>query len=278
MYSRLNLRLISIFALLFAITHASLFDLLRQDGVARRQDSSNGGILDDIANAITSERSTSVTGTSSTPTSATESTTSGEPTITPPTSTPSPTSSPSSTTPTSSERPQSNTSGTSTSGGSSTSTPAPSSTGSSDSSSDTSMSQSTFVVKVTTTIDGVPQESSYTTTTDVPAASASSSGSGKGSESTSSGMSSSTKKTVIGVVVGIVGAIVLGALFFVAWRIWGRKKSEEEGDDLMGPYRGGSSHGLEKTSDAGSMPSPFTATLDQYHNPNGKNANVSSNF
>jgi len=98
-----------------------------------------------------------------------------------------------------------------------------------------------------------------------------------GSETTNKGMTSQTKKTVVGVVVGIVGAIVLGALFFVAWRIWGRKKSEDEGDDLMGDYHGRSAH--EKISDVGTAaPSPFQTTLDQYHNPNGRNANVSSNF
>jgi len=100
----------------------------------------------------------------------------------------------------------------------------------------------------------------------------------KGSESTGKGMSASTKKTVIGVVVGIIGAIVLGALFFLAWRIWGRRKNDEDEDDTLSPFgRGTSAHGQEKTSDVGSMPSPFKTTLDQYHNPNAR-TNVSSNF
>lgn len=100
-----------------------------------------------------------------------------------------------------------------------------------------------------------------------------------GSSSSSSGMSKKTKSTVIGVVVGVGGAIVLGGLFIVAWRIWGRKKSEEEGDGLMG-FRTGSA-GHEKTSSvsAPTQASPFQSTLENYHNPaRNNNVNASSNF
>jgi len=97
------------------------------------------------------------------------------------------------------------------------------------------------------------------------------------SKSSSSGMSPQTKRTVIGVVVGVGGAIVLAALFIVAWRIWGRKKNEDEGDGLMG-YRAGSS-GQEKDGSISTAPSsnPFQTTLDQYHAPN-RPVNASSNF
>jgi len=92
-------------------------------------------------------------------------------------------------------------------------------------------------------------------------------------------MSDSTKKTVIGVVVGVGGAIILAGLGIVAYRIWGRKKNEDESDGLMG-FRTGSA-GHEKTgslSSPGVPPAnPFQTTLDQYHNPN-RHVNASSNF
>jgi hypothetical protein len=92
-------------------------------------------------------------------------------------------------------------------------------------------------------------------------------------------MSTKTRNTVIGVVVGVGGAIILAGLFIVAWRIWGRKKSEDESDGLMG-FRTGSA-GHEKDGSVGGVaagPSnPFQTTLDQYHNPNGR-VNASSNF
>jgi hypothetical protein len=90
-------------------------------------------------------------------------------------------------------------------------------------------------------------------------------------------MSPKTKSTVIGVVVGIGGAIVLAGLLVVAWRIWGRKKSEDESDGLMG-FRSGSA-GHEKAdgvSGAGAA-NPFQSTLENYHNP-AKQVNASSNF
>ncbi|WYZ39131.1 hypothetical protein EsH8_III_001045 [Colletotrichum jinshuiense] len=93
----------------------------------------------------------------------------------------------------------------------------------------------------------------------------------------SSGMSSDTRKVVIGVVVGVGGAIVLGALGFVAWRIWGRKKQAEENDGLM-EYN--NQYGNEAKTEVGSAQgpgrTPFQSTLESYHAPNQVNA--SSNF
>lgn len=82
---------------------------------------------------------------------------------------------------------------------------------------------------------------------------------------------------MIGVVVGIGGAIVLAGLFIVAWRIWGRKKSDDDNDELTG-FRTGSA-GNEKSSLASgpATTSPFQTTLDQYHNPS-RHVNASSNF
>ncbi|OAQ67040.1 Mid2-like cell wall stress sensor [Pochonia chlamydosporia 170] len=96
-----------------------------------------------------------------------------------------------------------------------------------------------------------------------------------------SGMSTKTRNTVIGVVVGVGGAIVLGALGLVAWRIWGRKKHNEENDGLM-DYDMSTTGGVEKSergsSAGGTHPqrTPFQSTLENYHQPGQVNA--SSNF
>ncbi|KNA98796.1 hypothetical protein FOXG_03043 [Fusarium oxysporum f. sp. lycopersici 4287] len=109
-----------------------------------------------------------------------------------------------------------------------------------------------------------------------------------GDDGSSSGMSAKTRNTVIGVVVGIGGAIVVGALGLVAWRIWGRKKHQEEADGLMDfnennsrPSSNGPYHSVEKTEygsvgSSGPQRSPFQSTLDTYHQPTPVNA--SSNF
>ncbi|KAK1992268.1 hypothetical protein LX36DRAFT_304347 [Colletotrichum falcatum] len=93
----------------------------------------------------------------------------------------------------------------------------------------------------------------------------------------SSGMSTQTRNTVIGVVVGVGGAIVLGALGFVAWRIWGKKKHAEENDGLM-EYN--NQYGNDAKPEVGSAQgpgrTPFQSTLESYHAPNQVNA--SSNF
>ncbi|KAG5295284.1 cell wall protein [Histoplasma ohiense] len=93
----------------------------------------------------------------------------------------------------------------------------------------------------------------------------------------SSGLSDSSKRIIIGVVVGVGGAILVGGLAFVAWRLRRKRNSRGVGDDddLMnaGTAVGSSSH---ETSTVGMGPSPFTSTLDQYHHPGG--VNPSSNF
>lgn len=148
---------------------------------------------------------------------------------------------------------------------------------------------STFIDVVTRTNSDGNLETMTTTsvTTSTPGLSS------DGSDS-SSGMSPKTRNTVIGVVVGVGGAIVVGALAVVAWRIWGRKKHNDEADGLMdfnetnnGSGQGinstnGAYHAVEKTepgsigSAGGPGRSPFQATLDNYHQPTQVNA--SSNF
>ncbi|UPK91079.1 hypothetical protein LCI18_002014 [Fusarium solani-melongenae] len=148
---------------------------------------------------------------------------------------------------------------------------------------------STFIDVVTRTNSDGNLETMTTTsvTTSTPGLSS------DGSDS-SSGMSPKTRNTVIGVVVGVGGAIVVGALAVVAWRIWGRKKHNDEADGLMdfNETNNSSGHGINSTNGAyhavektepGSIGSagapgrsPFQATLDNYHQPTQVNA--SSNF
>lgn len=91
-------------------------------------------------------------------------------------------------------------------------------------------------------------------------------------------MSTKTKNTVIGVVVGIVGALLLAGLGLVAWRIWGRKKDNDDDDGLMGFRSGSGGHEKTPSSIGGSgAPNPFQSTLESYHGP-PKQVNASSNF
>ncbi|KAK0723832.1 hypothetical protein B0T21DRAFT_386004 [Apiosordaria backusii] len=117
--------------------------------------------------------------------------------------------------------------------------------------------------KETTVIDEV-----VTTSTSQP------SPNGGGGNKEPSGMTEQTRNTVIGVVVGIGGAIVLAGLGFVAWRIWGKKKQQEEQDTLMDDY---SAVG-EKPDTIGSTSTrtPFQSTLESYHAPT--QVNTASNF
>lgn len=95
--------------------------------------------------------------------------------------------------------------------------------------------------------------------------------------SSNSGLSSSDKKIIIGVVVGVGGAILLGVLGVVFWRIQ-KKRSDafnDEDDDLMGGTAVGSGP-REKAPGPTQSGTPFKNTLDQYHNPGPVNA--ASNF
>ena len=86
----------------------------------------------------------------------------------------------------------------------------------------------------------------------------------------SSGLSSKSKKIIGGVVGGVGGAILLGGLAVVAWRLWGRRRRNQIDDgDLIGPQPGSS--GKEKRSSASD---PFRSNLDQTHAP----VNTASNF
>ena len=123
--------------------------------------------------------------------------------------------------------------------------------------------------------------SSVQTTSKVIAAASASSGApglsgNNGGSGGSPGLSTSSKKIVGGVVGGIGGAILLGGLAVVAWRIWGRsRRTNYEEDDPMNPHPSSSGH--EKSSSSDRTHSPFRSTLDQYHSP-AQPVNTASNF
>lgn len=100
-------------------------------------------------------------------------------------------------------------------------------------------------------------------------------GSGDGSNG-SSGLSSSSKKVIGGVVGGVGGAIILGGIGLVIWRVWGRKRAAPEDDNLMG---GGNSAMLtkeERISHGGST--SISDGLERYRDPAQHNVNTASNF
>jgi hypothetical protein len=92
-------------------------------------------------------------------------------------------------------------------------------------------------------------------------------------------MSPQTKAVVGGVVGGIGGAILIGGLAIVAWRLWGKKKREQAAAvDDFGMGTAGSprdSLGREKPISASSH-AP-TLSTSSYRNPNGA-VNTASNF
>jgi hypothetical protein len=100
-----------------------------------------------------------------------------------------------------------------------------------------------------------------------------------GSGGGGSSMSPKTKAVVGGVVGGIGGAILIGGLAIVAWRLWGKKRrAREAAVDDYGMGTAGSprdSLGREKQVSASSH-AP-TLSTDTYRNPNGA-VNTASNF
>ncbi|KAE8397909.1 hypothetical protein BDV37DRAFT_276574 [Aspergillus pseudonomiae] len=170
---------------------------------------------------------------------------------------------------------------------SASSTSEPTTDNNSDSNSKTSADNSsqtsqTPVVKTLTTVQtvsGTPVHTTLTTTSSAPVgATDSPSLNGEEKDSKSSGLSSNQKKTIIGVVVGVGGAILIGALGVVAWRIHARKRNGHDNDeatDLMSGTAVGSGV-REKAPSPGAAGTPFKSTLDQYHNPGPVNA--ASNF
>ncbi len=170
----------------------------------------------------------------------------------------------------------------STSSVSSTQTPPPSSTSSSassttqppPSSSTSSSVESTKPETITKVITSTLADGSQVTMTSESVSTPSASLTNNGSSGQATGMTTETRNVVIGVVVGVGGAIILGGLALVAWRIWGRKKQQDENDGLM-DY--GSTAEKPETM-GGSMAgrTPFQSTLESYHAPT--QVNTAANF
>ena len=133
----------------------------------------------------------------------------------------------------------------------------------------------TLVLSAGSTVQETITSSEVVAATSSTASSTSAAGLDSGNlNSGTTSLTTSQKSTIIGAVVGVGGAILLGALAFVAWRVWGRKKpAVEDDDDLIANHPGSS--GNEKASTTGD--SPFRSTLDQYHSPTAP-VNAASNF
>jgi hypothetical protein len=135
---------------------------------------------------------------------------------------------------------------------------------------------------VVTTSRVLSSTTGFATATILPALQSSGDGSGNG------GLSPSSQHVIGGVVGGIGGAILLGGLAIVAWRLWGKKKAQQREsvaqEDYLNAgrsdYSRGNSFGAEKRiSPLGSSYSGGISpgsTLN-YQNPNGR-VNTASNF
>lgn len=86
-------------------------------------------------------------------------------------------------------------------------------------------------------------------------------------------MDPNTRKTVIGVICGVGGAIFLALIFLVVWKLWGRRRMGATDDDglMMDSNMGEKEEGKRSLN-------PFKSTLESYHNPSSKPVNASSNF
>ncbi|KAL7621444.1 hypothetical protein AAE478_008766 [Parahypoxylon ruwenzoriense] len=265
-----------------------LFGAAHRD-IAKRQDDTNSIVPDLLAtpssatDEATSTSTEDSTRTSNTPdTTSTSTSTTDEPT-------PTPTSSSNNNTPTpTSQSPTSNNGPTSTPPPptrSSTTSPPPTSSQSNGGNGGDQTSEapestpppstSTFVTVITTT-DASGQTvvtSSSSTIISTPTVAPAES-------NQPSGMSVQIKNTIIGVCVGVGGAIVLAAAGVLFWRLRSKKRSQEENEELVSYGDGFGGPGTaEKTTEASGSTtgrSPFQSTLESYHAPTQTNA--ASNF
>ena len=100
-------------------------------------------------------------------------------------------------------------------------------------------------------------------------------------------MSKQTKTTVIGVVCGVGGAILLAAVFFLWWKWSSRRKQRaaiDDGDELVGmnafqPSGMGSTSEKHGGMGGGGQGGLFKDNLESYHAPvNQRPANAGTNF
>ncbi|CAK7245366.1 MAG: hypothetical protein STHCBS139747_006946 [Sporothrix thermara] len=138
---------------------------------------------------------------------------------------------------------------------------------------------STFLTTITKSDGSTTAVETETLTT--PTGTLSSSQGGK----KASGMSTQTRNIIIGVVVGVGGAIILAVIGLVAFRIRRRNQAARDGNGLndYDPNFGNTPVGaLEKNdssapnSAGGPGRSPFQSTLESYHTPT--QVNTASNF
>lgn len=98
---------------------------------------------------------------------------------------------------------------------------------------------------------------------------ASQQGSGSGD-----GLSESNKKVIGGVVGGVGGALLLGGIALVFWRMRKRQNKVTVDDDDLTLNTGAA---LGDKPQNGTGASPFQSNLEQYHNPGGR-PNAAANF
>ena len=94
-----------------------------------------------------------------------------------------------------------------------------------------------------------------------------------GGNSSGSSLTPHTKAIIGGVVGGIGGAILLGGIGIVAWRLWGKKKRQQIPQD---DYMESPADSIRREKRSSSVPFPPN-TADSYQNPNGA-VNTASNF
>ncbi|KAI1170227.1 hypothetical protein F4777DRAFT_133600 [Nemania sp. FL0916] len=103
---------------------------------------------------------------------------------------------------------------------------------------------------------------------------------GSGSKGNNSGLSTTAKNTIIGVTVGVGGAIILAAAGILYWRLRNKRRSQEENEELISYGAGFGGPGTAEKSEASGPStgprSPFQSTLETYHAPTQTNA--ASNF
>jgi hypothetical protein len=95
-----------------------------------------------------------------------------------------------------------------------------------------------------------------------------------GGNSGDSGLSDSNKKVIGGVVGGVGGALLLGGIALVFWRMKKRQNKVTADDDDLNLNTGAA---LGDKPQNGTGASPFQSNLEQYHNPGGR-PNAAANF
>lgn len=88
------------------------------------------------------------------------------------------------------------------------------------------------------------------------------------------------RDTIIGVTVGVGGAIILAAGGILYWRLRNKRRNQDESEELISYGAGfggpGTAEKTEGTAPAAGARSPFQSTLETYHAPTQTNA--ASNF